>query len=147
MELTAMRKNITGINAVLICGLISLPSGLYADELDESARHSPGSVHGAGQHANPEIRAARQAEWQAMSTEEREAAKVERQQRRKQRRQELENMTPEARQQAQAEHRREFKKQRKKRSARKHANRSRRVDGVGELKAMNHSSVGPGLGR
>ena len=144
MELTAMKKNNAGINAILIFGLMSLPVGLYADELDENARQGPRSVHGPGQHADAEERARGRAEWQAMSAEQRQAAKLERQQKRKEHRQELENMTPEERQQAGSEHRREMKKQRK-RHARKRGNRSRRGGGAGELKAMNQPSMGPAL--
>jgi hypothetical protein len=143
MELTAMKKNNAGINAILIFGLMSLPVGLYADELDENARQGPRSVHGPGQHADAEERARGRAEWQAMSAEQRQAAKLERQQKRKEHRQELENMTPEERQQAGSEHRREMKK--RKRHARKRGNRSRRVGGSGELKPMNQPSIGLGL--
>ena len=145
MVLTAMKKNNIGINVVLISGLISLPMGLYADELDVNDRQGPRSAHGSGQQAGSEMRAAGRAKWQAMSAEEREAAKAERQQRRNERRQELENMTPEERQQARAEHRREMKKRRNKKPAGKRGNRSRRVGGAGERNAMNHPSMGPGL--
>ena len=142
MVLTAMKKNNIGINVVLISGLISLPMGLYADELDVNDRQEPRSAHGSGQPAGSEMRAAGRAKWQAMSAEEREAAKAERQQRRNERRQELENMTPEERQQARAEHRREMKKRRNKKPAGKRGNRSRREGGAGELKAMDHPSMG-----
>jgi hypothetical protein len=183
MVLTAMKQNNIGINVVLISGLISLPMGLYADELDVNDRQGPRSAHGSGQQAGSEMRAAGRAKWQAMSAEEREAAKAERQQRRNERRQELENMTPEERQQARAEHRpmsaeereaakaerqqrwnerrqelenmtpeerqqaraehrREMKKRRNKKPAGKRGNRSRREGGAGELKAMDHPSMG-----
>ncbi|MEC7370373.1 MAG: hypothetical protein VX709_13880 [Pseudomonadota bacterium] len=140
-----MKKNNIGIKVVLISGLISLPMGLYADELDVNDRQGPRSAHGSGQQAGSEMRAAGRAKWQAMSAEEREAAKAERQQRRNERRQELENMTPEERQQARAEHRREMKKRRNKKPAGKRGNRSRRVGGAVERNAMNHPSMGPGL--
>jgi len=140
-----MKQNNIGINAVLISGLISLPMGLYADELDVNDRQGPRPAHGSDQQTGSEMHAAGRAKWQAMSAEEREAAKAERQQRRNERRQELENMTPEERQQARAEHRREMKKRRNKKPAGKRGNRSRRVGGAGERNAMNHPSMGPGL--
>ena len=140
-----MKQNNIGINAVLISGLISLPMGLYADELDVNDRQGPRPAHGSDQQTGSEMHAAGRAKWQAMSTEEREAAKAERQQRWNERRQELENMTPEERQQARAEHRREMKKRRNKKPAGKRGNRSRRVGGAGERNAMNHPSMGPGL--
>jgi len=137
-----MKQNNIGINAVLISGLISLPMGLYADELDVNDRQGPRPAHGSDQQTGSEMHAAGRAKWQAMSAEEREAAKAERQQRRNERRQELENMTPEERQQVRAEHRREMKKRRNKKPAGKRGNRSRRVGGAGELKAMDHPSMG-----
>ena len=137
-----MKQNNIGINAVLISGLISLPMGLYADELDVNDRQGPRPAHGSDQQTGSEMHAAGRAKWQAMSAEEREAAKAERQQRRNERRQELENMTPEERQQARAEHRREMKKRRNKKPAGKRGNRSRREGGAGELKAMDHPSMG-----
>ena len=140
-----MKQNNIGINAVLISGLISLPMGLYADELDVNDRQGPRPAHGSDQQTGSEMHAAGRAKWQAMSAEEREAAKAERQQRRNERRQELENMTPEERQQARAEHRREMKKRRNKKHAGKRGNRSRRVGGAGELKVMDHPSMGTGL--